>query len=200
MSAYCQMDTEALEQFSMGRVSEAEKELFEEHLLICPGCQQRFEEVERYVIAMRAASAELRSAPIPKRTWWSLPRLVPALAGVALLAIGFVTVAKFTANQAPRLAISLTATRGTVPGGTVPAGRPLAVTPDLTGITVPGPYRLEVVDERGNVTWQGRYDQADGAAAVPAQRAGAHFVRVYSQSGELLREYGLDVSRLPRFL
>lgn len=195
MGGYCEMDTEALEQFSLGRVSEAEKELFEEHLLICPVCQQRFEEAERYVLAVRAAAAELRRAPVPKQSRWTLPRLVPVLAGIALLIIGFVTITKFTADQPLPLAISLTATRGTVPGGKVPAGRSLAVAPDLTGITVPGPYRLEIVDERGNVTWQGRYERADGAATVPAQRAGAHFVRVYSISGELLREYGLEVAQ-----
>jgi hypothetical protein len=45
------------------------------------------------------------------------------------------------------------------------------------------------------VTWTGGYDLASGPAKIPGQLAGPHFVRVYSQGGELLREYGLDVQR-----
>ena len=52
---------------------------------------------------------------------------------------------------------------------------------------------LEIVDAQGTVTWEGQYTPSAGAAAVPGQRAGTHFVRVYSAGGELLREYGLDV-------
>ena len=40
MRAYCQMDTEQLERISLGQASVEEAEEFEEHLLICPACQQ----------------------------------------------------------------------------------------------------------------------------------------------------------------
>jgi hypothetical protein len=195
MSPYCQMDAEELERFSLGRASVEETERFEEHLLICTNCRDRFEESERYVSAMRAASADLirEEAEKPARRSW--PRLLPLVACAALLAIVVAAVLRFNSNPAPLLAVQLTAVRGTVPGGTVPAGRSMALTPDLIGIATPGPYRLEVVDERGATEWQGAYNPAMGPAYVPAQRAGTHFVRVYSNSGELLREYGLDVRR-----
>jgi hypothetical protein len=80
-------------------------------------------------------------------------------------------------------------------GASAPAGRPLALTPDLTGLTADSAYRLEIVDEKGARTWQGQFVPAQHAAAVPAQGAGPHFVRIYSSGGELLREYGLDVKR-----
>jgi hypothetical protein len=195
MRAFCQMDTEELERISLGRASAEEKEALEEHLLICPACQERFEQVESYAFAMRAATRELQSDRTPARSWWQLPKLVPALACLVLLAIGIVSSTRFSATGTPPLAISLTATRGTAPGGTATAGRALDLTPDLAGIAVPGPYRLEIVDARGGVTWKGTFEPAGRSVKVPAQRQGIHFVRIYSLEGALLREYGLDVRR-----
>ena len=187
------MDTEELERISLGQASAEETEAFEEHLLLCPACQQRFEETESYTHAIRAAAAELQVDRAAGRSWWSMPRLVPALACMALLAIGIVSVTRFSANTPPPLAVSLTATRGSVPGGTVPAGREMELAPDLSGIATPGPYRLEIVDARGDVAWKGVFDGAAGRVAVPALHVGTHFVRIYSAQGELLREYGLNV-------
>jgi hypothetical protein len=195
MSFFYQMDADELERFSLGQASVEEMERFEEHMLICENCRERFEESERYVLAMRAASAELCREEVNKQSQRSWPRLLPMLACAALLTIVVAAVVRFNANPGPLLAVQLTAIRGTAPGGTAPAGRGLALTPDLIGIATPGPYRLEIVDERGAAKWQGAYDPAAGPVKVPAQRAGAHFVRIYSNSGELLREYGLDVRR-----
>ena len=189
------MDPEELEQFSLGRMSDEQSERFEEHLLVCEPCRQSLEQTDAYVFAMRAASTESRRESASRHPWWRVARLVPALAALALLALGVLAIARFTRQAPPPLAVMLTATRGTVPGGAAPAGRPLALTPDVTGIDAPGPYRLEIVDQRGGVTWQGQYDPAAGAARIPAQRAGIHFVRVYAPAGELLREYGLDIQR-----
>ena len=195
MSPYCQMDSEKLEEFSMGRASSGETDLFEEHLLVCDRCRERFEEIDRFTRAMRSAAAELSRETAPRQSWWRLPRLIPSLACLALLVIGVTFVTRFTATPTALLAIALTATRGAVPCGTAPAGRAMAVSPDLIGIAAPGPYRLEVVDERGRITWEGRYNPTAGPATVPAQRVGAHFVRVYATGGELLREYGLTIHR-----
>jgi hypothetical protein len=191
------MDTEELERISLGQASAEETEAFEEHLLICRGCQERFEETESYALAIRAAAAELQLERAAKWTWWSMPRLVPALACMALLAVGIVMVARFSATTQPPLAISLTATRGSAPGGMVPAGRAMDLVPDLAGIAISGPYRLEIVDARGAVAWKGAFDAEAKTVAVPALRAGVHFVRVYSRQGDLLREYGLNVHATP---
>jgi hypothetical protein len=195
MSPYCQMNPDKLEQFSMGRAPSGETELFEEHQLVCDRCRERFEETDRFTRAMRSAAAELSRETAPRQSWWRLPRLIPSLACLALLAVGVTIVTRSISTPPALLATALTATRGTVPGGTAPAGRAMAVSPDLIGIGTPGPYRLEVVDERGRVTWQGSYDPTAGPASVSAQRVGTHFVRVYALSGELLREYGLTIQR-----
>ena len=52
-----------------------------------------------------------------------------------------------------------------------------------------------MVDENGKVNWQGRYVPGQGAAAVPRSAPEARLVRIYTPSGELLREYGLEVNR-----
>src|SRR5262245_50884983 len=87
MSPYCQMDADELERFTLGRAPVEETERFEEHLLICTNCRERFEEVERYVLAMRAASAELCREEAQKPAKRSWPQMLPLLACAALLAI-----------------------------------------------------------------------------------------------------------------
>jgi hypothetical protein len=191
------MDTEELERISLGHASAEETEALEEHLLICPSCQERFEEAESYALAMRAATAELQVERETRRSWWTMPRLVPALACMALLVVGIFAVARFSATTEPPLAIALTATRGSAPGGTVPAGRAMDLAPDLAGIAIPGPYRLEIVNAHGVVAWKGTFDPAVKTIGVPALRPGIHFVRVYSLQSELLREYGLNVIPAP---
>jgi anti-sigma factor RsiW len=191
----CHLDPEDLERYVRQEASEEEVARFEEHLLLCEPCREELANVESFVSAMRAAAAELRRGDQKERYWWSTPRWVPALAALAVLVLAAIVVPRFTGNSQPPLAISLAATRGAGMDAVAPAGRALALTPDLTGLPADTVYRLEIVDEQGNLTWRGRYSAGQDAAGVPAQRAGAHFVRVYSSSGVLLREYGLVVNR-----
>jgi hypothetical protein len=194
MSAYCHMETLEFERFSLGQASAEETEQFEEHLLICVGCQKRYEDIESYVRALRSGTAEMVWGRAPRRSWWSWPRVIPALAFLCLL-VGVLALAGMRSAMPQPFAVSLTAMRGGAPGTAAPARRPLVVRPDLTGIGSPGPYRLEIVDEQARVTWQGRFEAARAAVPVGAQRPGAHFVRIYSPSENLLREYGLYVGK-----
>jgi hypothetical protein len=195
MNVYCEMDSEMLERFSMGKASVEETEEFEEHLLLCDACRMRFEESDSYVAAIRSASAQLERERADMRAWWTLPRLVPVLAGVALLMAAIVTVAQSPPNVSPSMATVLTATRSSAAGATARAGRAMRLTVDVSGLSSPSAYRLELVNERGRITWQGAYDPGDGPVAVPAQAGGPYFLRVYSAGGTLLREYGLRVER-----
>lgn len=192
MIRYCQMDDDELERFCLGLASEEETAQFEEHLLACDVCRERFQRVEEFALATRSAAASLRAEESRKESRWRVAWLVPVLAGLVLMAVGILALSR---RASPPLAVMLTATRGTVAAGTAPAGRMLSLAPDLSGIRGAGPYRMEIVDDTGVVTWRGRWDAAAGPVTVPAQRSGAHFVRVYTLSGELLREYGLEVRR-----
>src|SRR5438067_1844089 len=75
-------DTE-LEQYSMGTLSEARLEAFEEHLLACDACQDQLLEMEAYVNAMRSASPKLREAP---QSSWADQFRWPRWAYIAALA------------------------------------------------------------------------------------------------------------------
>jgi len=194
-TAASHLDPEDLERYVRTQVSEEETARFEEHLLLCEPCREELRSVDSFVASMRAAAADWRRPPQRDRSWWSVPRLVPALAVLALLLIAAVVSPRFTGSLQPAIAINLSATRSAGMETSAPAGRKLALTPDVTGLPADATYRLEIVDEQGTPTWQGRYTASQGTAHVSAQRAGAHFVRIYSSAGELLREYDLVVSR-----
>ena len=187
------LDPEYLERYSRGQASEDDTARWEEHLLLCEPCQEELKHVDSFVRSMRGATAKWRNEP-EASPWWRAAWPVPAFAALAVLLIGVAVVPRFTGNSQPPLAIGLAATRGAGIERAVPAGRTLAVTPDLTGLPAEAWYRLELVEEQGKPTWQGKFVPSQGAATVPGQRAGIHFVRIYSSSGQLLREYGLAVN------
>ena len=54
---------DSLEQYAMGAIPESEAGPLEEHLLICPTCQDRLQATDDYVAALRvAAKAPLKAA------------------------------------------------------------------------------------------------------------------------------------------
>ena len=188
------LEAEEVERYSMGTIPEEEAARLEEHLLICESCQQRVTESDGYVSSMQRAALELRQSPaVRQRRWWSLPRLVPAVAALALLAI--VTLVGLRMGNrgpaGPAFAVNLAATRGTGIEAKAPARTPLALRVDLTGLPVWPSYGLEVVDSAGRRVWRGAVSGANIQPLPP----GIYFVRAYAPSGELLREYGLEIER-----
>ena len=186
------IDPEDLELYATGRASEEATARCEEHLLICETCRQALVDTESSIGVMRGAAARLPEEPASQWSWWKFPRWAPALAVLILAVLAF---SLFRPNSQPPVAVTLAAIRGAGIETTVPAGRRLSMTPDLTGLPPDSSYGLEIVDDRGHQTWRGVYNPALGPAAIPAQREATHFVRIYSASGELLREYGLEVKR-----
>jgi hypothetical protein len=191
------IDPEDLESYSRQSTSDEDNSRIEEHLLVCENCRNELDRVDSYLAAIRSSvklQPRIEFQPGPAmRPWWNPRWLVPAFAALVLIVGGVVTISRFGRNSLPPLALTLTTSRGTELGPAVPAGRSLFLTPDLTGLPENPRYRLEIVDENGSKTWEGRYTAGQGAATVPGQRVGPHFVRIYSSGGELLREYGLDV-------
>ena len=51
---------DALEQYAMQTHPESACETLEEHLLVCSECQERLDQTERYVTAMRLAAQKIR--------------------------------------------------------------------------------------------------------------------------------------------
>jgi hypothetical protein len=189
---------EELEDYAMGRITGEQAGRLEEHLLICATCRQRLEETDTYTSAMRHAAAQLQDSPaLSERRPWGFPRLLPATAALACIVLAAGVALRYSNSAAPAFAVNLAATRGAGIEAKAPAGRPLSLRPNLTGLA-PGPFiRLEMVDRLGNRVWQGSA-HSGASVTVPRQRPGIYFVRIYDSSGggssgELLREYGLEV-------
>jgi hypothetical protein len=85
----------------------------------------------------------------------------------------------------------LTAVRGAAPGP-APAGYPLLLELDLTGLSEGRPFAGEVVDASGRRVAE---FPVGAPALLKALAPGGYFVRIYKSSGELLREYALTVKR-----
>jgi hypothetical protein len=193
----CHIDEENIEQYSMRTMPEEAIAPFEEHLLICEACQHRLAQTDVYVSAMRQAASRLRTEPVRRRfPWWGFPRLVPAMAGLAVLTVAAgLWLGRPGMGEAHPFAVELAATRGAAIEATAPAGRGLLLRLDLANLPASPQYRVEMVDRSGHPVWQAHVP-AQGPRAdfkVPGTQPGVYFVRVYRPSGELLREYGLEV-------
>lgn len=182
------MDAEDIEKYSMGGISEEAAAAFEEHLLICQSCRDQVTKSDLYVRAMEnAARQERQPAAVRQPSRWHHWRLVALAAAVLVMAV---TVAVLRPGGGkPEFAVSLSAMRGADVIAKAPAGAVLLLHPDLTGLPVPPPYRLQLVNAAGATVWQG----ALPAARVSPRRAGNYYLRLYSAAGDLLREYGLTV-------
>lgn len=181
-------DPEELERFAMGDIASEEAECLENHLLFCEACRVDLMETEAYLASMRRAAASYRKPKV--QTGWSLLPLLAA--GCCLVGLLSFTLRWSGARRAP-LAVSLTAMRANGNVTLAGAGRELQLHPDLTGLIPNSAYRLEMVDRNGRQVWRGELVPPQNRVLAARQRAGTYFIRVYAASGELLREYALQV-------
>jgi len=182
------VDTEELERYSLGRLPEEKAPSLEEHLLLCEACRLRLEKIDGYTKAMARAAESLRR---PKA--WGVWRQVSILAAAACILLVLSFALRGPGQPQPALAVSLIATRANGSGAAVPAGRSLELHPDLTGLPASPAYRVEMVEGNGSPVWSGRLIPPENAVQASPQRRGLYFVRVYSDEGQLLREYGLEL-------
>jgi hypothetical protein len=180
-----------LERYSMGSLTEEAAVEVEQHLLVCEACCTKVTEADSYVRAMKRAAQELPAEP--ERLRWNLRILLPAFAVCALL---IAAVVKFSPSveRAPAT-VALFAMRGTDAKAQGPSKQPLILQPDLTGLLASPSYSVYLVSVDGAPVWHGVLSaQAHSPSVlVPAQPRGKYFVRVSLPSGQLLREYALEL-------
>jgi hypothetical protein len=190
---------EELEQYCLSGLAEVRCGRVEEHLLLCGTCRDRLMEVEDFIVAMRQAGRRWSDGHRQERTAragaggtgsaaWS-GRTAPIVFVALLIVCAAVWSGhRSSAPAAVPFTIELTAVRGAAPGR-APAGRPLLLELDMTGLS-DGPFAGEVVDASG-----GRVAQfpVDTPARVKALASGGYYVRIYRSSGELLREFALTI-------
>lgn len=202
---------EVLERYALGTLSEAETEPFEEHLLVCPVCQDRLAEMDAFVEATRrAAERALVESPGRRDSWWR--RLLPnrpwpkaawasVVAGTALLLVTLAgTWGVPRLGEAAPATVLLESARGVdgAGGARAPAGRPLVLQLDLTALPRLPSYALELVDWRGRrvlasaVPWDGGQLSLRVGKLAP----GRYWIRLRDPSSpkELLREFGLEAT------
>lgn len=196
-------EDDQLEKYAMGALAEEESAMVEEHLLICPECQDRLSETDRYIYAMRSAAAELRREPETRRwalldfTQWRWPALAAAF-GVLAIAVGIGIQHDILRRGDVPVAVALRATRGADSlNASAPSKQPLELSLDLTGLRDLPSYRVELVGARGETMLQASVRPSDSKLVVTVDKrlpAGTYFARIYTPAGQLLREYGLQLT------
>jgi hypothetical protein len=194
---------EFLEQYALGLLTGPLLAQVEEHLLICSRCQEQLTETDGYIAAMRGAAVRLdREDESRKKYWtafsgaltfrrlgWGMALAALALGGLAL------RLGMNPARSSQPFAVALQTSRG-AEFQHAPARRPLELSLDITALPSFAAYRVETVDAMGRV-------EAESSVAASGERVrtsiakglppGNYFVRVYSPSRELLREYGMRI-------
>jgi hypothetical protein len=180
---------EVFEDYVFERLSETELGEFEEHLLICEKCQTTLVKAEEYIRLMKAATAvyagERRSGggkDVGLR--WNA-----AAAAILLFTCLTALLSWRTPVSDPRV-VELAAYRGE--GGvsgvaTAPAGQPLDLKIDLKDVRAAAGYRVEIVDSIGRRVWFG----GTPACLTKGLAPGTYWVRLATDTGEPLREFGL---------
>jgi hypothetical protein len=194
---------ESLESYALGSLSGPSVTGLEEHLLICSACQDKLREIDDYVNAMRGAATRLDREDESRKTFWTrvsgaltVKRLTWALALTTLALAGLaVRLSLRPAALSPPFALVLETSRGAELQH-APARRPLDLSLDITALPAFPTYQLETVNANGNIQALSSATASEGrvkASIAKGLRPGSYFIRLYSPSRELLREYGLQV-------
>ena len=196
---------DALERFCLGSASAAELEGIESHLLVCPACQDRLRETEKYVRTMQQATAQAVADQLARQSRWRgmrewVLRSLPANAIAAAVALALIW--GLAPSNGPRLAttpvaVALDVARGDEsPRAHAPALQPLLLNLDLRGVAALDSYRVRIVDARGDglldATAKPDHERLSVAAPIRLAR-GTYWVRLYdpAEPRTPLREYGL---------
>lgn len=178
----------ALEVYSLGRMT-AEEDLaeLEEHLLVCALCQQRLEKFDTFHHAVKEGAKFSADNSTNRKPNFYVPIVIAAgLAGILLMPV-------VSDRLSPPLAIDIQAFRNET-SNSLPAGRKLAIRPDLTGLQVSGIF-CQLVSEEGKILAEEKFSSGQTMLTTPPLSPGQHWIRLKSvnASGELLREFSLLV-------
>jgi len=202
------IETEDLELYAMGRISEDRCSVLEEHLLLCSHCQNRLEEFDQFLKAFRQAAAQApQVAPSFSArlreffSSWVLARPSYALGAVATAVLAVVIlVPRQTETVLGTYAVTMDSTRGENLAGVVsaPAHHRLQLSLDLRGVPPRDRYTVTIASATGDVLFTTSVEPAAGRLAVNTEsglKAGEYWIRVGEPGtpSALLREFGLQV-------
>lgn len=174
---------DALEVYSLGRLSsEEDLATLEEHLLVCAYCQTRLEKVDQFVQAAASGARAVAEAKSAKKPLAFLPMAIAAAAAIFIIPVAL--------EQKPEpVEVALVAVRNES-SFSAPAGKPLLIKPDSTGLNVSSlGWELSSID--GRLVRSGKLE-ASGRIAIAQLSAGQYWLRLRNpDSSEVLREFSL---------
>jgi hypothetical protein len=184
---------DVFEEYVFERLTDPQSTVFEEHLLICEECQNTLEGVTEYIRLMKAATSayavDRPRIPAPQMRFRSHGLRRNAATAAVLLLMCITALLSWRTPPADPQTVGLEAYRAgdpsTVPQA--PAGRPLDLKIDLKDLPPATGYRVEVVDSSGRRVWFG----GTPARLNKGLARGSYWIRLYAETGELLREFGL---------
>jgi hypothetical protein len=191
---------DVLELYCLDRLSESEAAPVEEHLLVCEACQRRVTELDVFLRAARQATRELRSEEryAGAEAGWAWP-FRPGWIAAGALAVLMLAVVPMARRPVETQEIALSALRGAAEAagaGIARSGAPLRLNLDLTGIESAGCCILQLVSAAGKVLRETTGAPQQGRAILEHPSGlgkGQYWIRVKSNSGADLREFGLTV-------
>jgi hypothetical protein len=183
-------DEDVFESYAFDRLTASTLEVFEEHLLVCESCQIRLERTEEYIRVMKAATAAYVTEHREKLPSHSRGLHWNAAAAAVLLISCLTGLWSWRAPSGEPKTIVLDAYRGGILEA--PAGKPLDLKIDLKDVPPAAGYRVEIVDATGRRVWFG----GTPAYVTRGLAPGIYWVRLSTDAGEPLREYGLRAAKL----
>jgi len=193
---------EMLERYALNQLEEEQLAPLEEHLLGCPICQNRLDEVDHYVQTMKSALSEPNQPAASGKhlNLFQKPGLTLVFAG-AIALMGAFLMLPVRRSHIPGIDIRLNASRGgdSLPIAHARSGAPLILHMDATEIVKAESYAVEVVDSKGGQVWRGSARPHANEISVEVSsepRPGKYWVRLFDSSNTpvLIREYGLELN------
>lgn len=187
--------TDRLEEYAFERLSGADTEALELHLLVCPECQAALRRVDEFILMIKQASWCDRA--LPTRSWirgvgYTVATGLAISGIVAALVIGAGAIRPKSAGGQPPIEL-LSLRSGSVEMNRAMAKRSMDLRIDLADLPIGRTYRLEIVDGAGRRVWGGEasasMDRLSAYVGKPLP-SGQYWVRLYS-SEKLVREFGL---------
>jgi anti-sigma factor RsiW len=187
---------ELMDRYAMGTLPQESVADVEEHLLVCPTCQDRLTELDEFLTVFRAASTQLEPAPVQSIRRRPYIRVLWAGAAAAVVLLAVLVSREPGAVRLPPATLVVQSLRGPESGAHVAASRPFLLVFDVAA-TSPVAQEIEIVNAEGSEIVKPVAGAKDGWLAASIQRLprGDYWVRVYLKQAtrDLIAEYKLQV-------
>jgi anti-sigma factor RsiW len=182
-----------LDRYAMGTLPQESLAGVEEHLLVCPVCQNRLVEADQFLQAFRSAAAQLNRAPARRTGTWPRVRFLWAGAAAAVVFAAVLVSTRPGTVPLPPPAVMVQSLRGPEAGVRVAASRPFLMVFDIAATPGAAAHKIEVVDAEGREILKPAAGAQNGwlTASIRQLPRGSYWVRVYRAQAarELLSEY-----------